>query len=283
MVKIVGGLGVPHTPHFPALVAQGDPLGREVDRLFTEVRCHLRELRPDLLLLFTSDHYNTFFVESIPIFSIGVAEEAAGPSDYPDLPRYDVRIDSEVARRLQAELVAAGFDVGMSQEFEFDHPVTVPLGLLCPEMDIPVVPVFINGLIPPLPAASRCFQLGKAVRAVLERENGGGRVAAVASGSFSLEIGGPRISETSHTGVPDPEWMSHVLRRLGKGEVPELVEDATSEQLTRAGNAGGELLDWIAMLGVIDAGPPVMLESQEAMGHSYGVWRSGDANGRAGQ
>jgi hypothetical protein len=77
--------------------------------------------------------------------------------------------------------------------------------------------------------------------------------------------------------------MSHVLRRLGKGEVPELVEDATSEHLTRAGNAGGELLDWITMLGVIDAGAPVMLESQESMGHSYGVWRSDDANGRAGQ
>lgn len=278
MVEIVGGVGVPHTPHFPALIAQGNPLGREVDRLFTEVRRHLRELRPDVLLLFTSDHYNVFFVESIPIFSIGVAEEAAGPSDYPDLPRFSARIDSELARALQVELVAAGFDVGMSQEFEFDHPVTVPLGLLCPEMDIPVVPVFINGLIPPLPAAARCFQLGKAVRGLLDREDGAGRVAAVASGSFSLEIGGPRISETSHTGVPDPEWMSQVLRRLGKGEIPELVEDATSEHLTRAGNAGGELLDWIAMLGVIDAGPPVMLESQESMGHSYGVWRTPSAS-----
>lgn len=275
-MEIVGGVGVPHTPHFPRLVQQGDPLGREVDRLFSAVRRHLRELRPDVLVLFTSDHYNIFFAESIPIFSVGVAEAADGPSDYPDLPRHRVPIPSELAKRLQAALVAADFDVGMSQEFEFDHPVTVPLGFLCPEMDIPVLPVFISALMPPLPSAARCFDLGKAVRGVLERESGGQRVLAVASGSFSLEIGGPRISETSHTGVPDPAWMRHVLGRLAEGEVDELVREATRDQLTRAGNASGEVLTWIAMLGLAGGGRPVMLEEQESLGHAYGVWQDKD-------
>lgn len=238
MARVVGGVGAPHTPHFPVLVQQATPLGLEVERLYREVRERLEAFQPDLLVFFTSDHYNVFFVESIPIFSIGVAESSHGPSDYPNLPSYDVPLAAELARPLQARLVEMGFDVGMSQEFEFDHPVTVPLGFLAPNMDIPVLPIFINGLIPPLPTAARCFELGRAIRTALEEQADDSRVVAIASGSFSLEIGGPRISQDSHTGVPDPAWMQHVLEQLEKGEVDELVEDATTEQLTKAGNAG---------------------------------------------
>ena len=65
------------------------------------------------------------------------------------------------------------------------------------------------------------------------------RVAIVASGSFSLEIGGPRISHGKRSGVPDPGWASSVLRRLEKAEVNELLNEATSDRLLKAGNIGG--------------------------------------------
>jgi hypothetical protein len=42
--------------------------------------------------------------------------------------------------------------------------------------------------------------------------------------------------------------------------------------MTRAGNAGGELLNWIAMLGVIGDQIPISLEPQPH-GHAFGVWR----------
>jgi hypothetical protein len=34
-----------------------------------------------VLVFFTADHYNIFFEECVPIFSIGVADAAAGASD----------------------------------------------------------------------------------------------------------------------------------------------------------------------------------------------------------
>ncbi len=273
MAQIVGAVGVPHTPHFPGIVARGEPPAAEIERLYGTVARHLHGMRPDVLVFFTCDHYNIFFVESLPIFSIGVADSAEGPSDYPELARYTVPMASPLARRIQEHAVRSGFDVGMSQEFEVDHPVTVPLHFLTPDMRVPIVPFFISGLMPPLPAASRCHALGQAVAEAVAEYPDATRVAAIASGSFSLEIGGPRINRQSHTGVPEPGWVSRVASLLGSGKVAELVAEATAEQLTEAGNAGGELLTWIAMLGMVGPAEPVFLETQTELGHAFGAWR----------
>ncbi len=140
-------------------------------------------------------------------------------------------------------------------------------------MNIPIVPIFINGLSPPLPAARRCFALGEMVRRAIENWPKDTRVAIVASGSFSLEIGGPRISHGKRSGVPDPDWASNVLTRLKRAEVNELLNEATSDRLMKAGNIGGELLNWIAMLGAIGPRRPRFIEPQIDHGHAYAVWR----------
>src|SRR3954447_13482530 len=126
MAEIVGGFGVPHNPHFPLWVADGAPAAAEIERMYGAVAEHLRRVRPDVLVFFTADHYNIFFEQCVPIFSIGVAEAAAGAeapagaSDYPELRRRLVPIAPELAKYVHAQTVRAGFDVGMSQEFEFD-------------------------------------------------------------------------------------------------------------------------------------------------------------------
>jgi protocatechuate 4,5-dioxygenase beta chain len=277
MGEVVGGAGVPHTPHFPGMVDRGDPLAPDLRRLYGAVAEHLRSLEPDVIVFFTCDHYNIFFIESLPIFSIGVAPSAWGPSDYHELPSYEIPIADGLARHIQQHAVRAGFDVGMSQEFEFDHPVTVPLHFLTPAMDVPIVPVFISGLMPPLPPAWRCQALGAVIREAVEALPDGRRVAVIASGSFSLEIGGPRMSAHSHTGVPDPEWAARILTRLAAGEVDLLVTEATEDRLTGAGNAAGELLTWIAMLGTVGARAPVFLEEQPDFGHAFGTWLVAEA------
>jgi protocatechuate 4,5-dioxygenase beta chain len=270
LAEIVGAFGVPHNPHFPLWVTNGAPLAGEIERLYGAVAEHLRRVHPDVLLFLTGDHYNVFWDACVPVFSIGVAESARGCSDYPELPPRKVRVDSSLARHLHAEAIRAGFDVGMSQEFALDHTFVAPLQLLGAE--VPIVPVWVNALIPPLPSAHRCHALGRALRAALESAPSGARVAVVASGSFSLEIGGPRISEESHTGVPDPAWAARVLALLGDAHVDELVAEATPERLARAGNAGGELLEWITMLGTFAPRRPAFLEAQPAFGHAYGAW-----------
>jgi aromatic ring-opening dioxygenase catalytic subunit (LigB family) len=279
MSEIVGAVAVPHTPHFPSAAEKDDELGRELRRLYGAVALHVKRLRPDVIVFVTADHYNNFFVTSIPIFSIGVGESATGPVDY-ELPQRKMPIDAHLARSLQTHLVKSGFDVGQTQEFRPDHPFTIPLNFVVEDVSVPIVPVFVSAFLRPLPTAERCYAFGKAIRAAVEQESGPQRVLVLATGSFSLEIGGPRMSATSHTGVPAPDWMDAILHYLEESDWDRLVAEATDEQLAQAGNAGGETLLWVTMLGALGAPqPPLFLEAQREWGHAYGVWATTSEKG----
>jgi hypothetical protein len=271
MAKIVGAFGVPHNPHFPSWSQEGHPLGAEIDRFYGAVTEQLRAVAPEAIVYFTSDHYNMFF-ESVPIFSIAVAPSASGPSDYPTIARRELPIASELARAVQRHAIAREFDLGMLQELEFDHTVVAPLHFLLPDREIPLVPVFISAFLRPIASARRCFALGHAIREAIEAADSPQRVAIIASGSFSVEIGGPRLAPDSHVGVPDPAWTERVVELLWAGGFEQLVAEATDEQLAEAGNAAAELLDWIAMLGMIDPSPPAFIETQPQFGHSFAAW-----------
>jgi protocatechuate 4,5-dioxygenase beta chain len=272
VAEIVGAVGVPHNPFSALLVAQDAEGAAEPRRLYGAVAERLHAMRPDTLIVFTTDHYNLFFELSVPIFCIGVAESASGPMDYPMLPRYDVALDAVLAKQIQTAVVGEDFDLGMSQEFELDHTITAPLGLMIPRMDIPLVPLWISSSMRPIPSARRCHALGAAIRRAVERSPLERRVAIVASGAFSFEVGGPRISEESHVGVPAPEWALRVTELLANGSVDQLVRETTAEQLAAAGNAAGEILNWIAMLGTFDARPASFIEAQQAEGHAFATW-----------
>jgi aromatic ring-opening dioxygenase catalytic subunit (LigB family) len=271
MAKIVGAFGVPHNPHFPSWSQEGHPLGAEIDRFYGAVAEQLRAVAPEAIVYFTSDHYNMFF-ESLPIFSIAVAPSASGPSDYPTIARRELPIAAELARAVQRHAIAREFDLGMLQELEFDHTVVAPLHFLLPDREIPLVPVFISAFLRPIASARRCYALGHAIREAIEAAELPQRVAIIASGSFSVEIGGPRLAPDSHVGVPDPAWTERVVELLRAGDFERLVTEATDEQLAEAGNAAAELLDWIAMLGMIDPAPPASIETQPQFGHSFAAW-----------
>jgi len=64
-----------------------------------------------------------------------------------------------------------------------------------------------------------------------------------------------------------------VHARLENAAVNDLLNEATSARMLQAGNVGGELLNWIALLGVIGERKPRFIESQLDHGHAYGVWR----------
>ena len=273
MAEIVGALGVPHNPFVALALARGDESAGEARRLYGALASELRAMNPDTIVIVTTDHYNLFFEVSVPIFAIGIAERAAGPCDYPQLPRVDVALDAQLAREIQASVVAEDFDVGASREPELDHTITAPLCSMLGTVEVALVPLYVSGSMHPLPTARRCFALGRAVRRAIERSPLARRVVVVGSGAFSFEVGGPRMSEDSHVGVPDTAWALHVTELLAAGEFDRVVAEATPAQLEAAGNASGELLDWLVMLGTFDARPPVFIEAQPAEGHAFAAWR----------
>src|SRR5438046_470083 len=96
---------------------------------------------------------------------------------------------------------------------------------------------------------------------------------AIGAGSFSLEIGGPKLKPGERTSGPDLAWSRRVHSRIEQAQFDELVAEATPEQMWNAGNIGGELLNWIALLGVVGRHKPHVILGQEKEGHAFAVCR----------
>ncbi len=275
MATYVGAFGVPHTPIFAqAVLAEG--AGSETGRLFAAVRGELERVAPDTIVMFNTDHLNTFFLDNLPMLAVGVTDSFWGPNDEPpNLPMQEVPSNPGLAAHIRRRGIADGFDLALAQSFQVDHSFVIPLHFLTPGMKVPVIPVFINGHVSPLPSARRVHALGRSVRAAIEGFPGTERVAIVGSGSFSLEVFGPRIAPGRNFGVPDTAWAEHVHACMRDGDIETLLREATEERMEAAGNVAGELLDWLAMLGAAGDGPASWIEPQTQFGHSYGVWRAG--------
>ena len=272
MAEIVGALGVPHTPFFPALVEREGP-NCDTAQFFAAVTKELTAMGPDLIVMYDTDHLNTFFFDNLPIFAMGVTDAFKGPSDEPRaVPIYTIKSRPDVAAHLRRTCIEGGFDLALTQQFTVDHSVVVPLHFMTPAMQVPVIPIFVSGHVPPLPSARRCYELGVAVKRAIESWHEPLRVVVIGSGSFSLEVFGPRIAPGKSDGVPDPEWAKRVCALLEQGAVKTLLAEATQDQLLRAGNVGGELLDWIAMLAAVGERRPKFVAPQMEQGHAYAAW-----------
>jgi hypothetical protein len=278
VAEIVGAFGVPHMPGSPGLALR-EP-DSEVARLFQAVREHTDAVDPDLLVLFDTDHFATFFLHNMPTFAVGVAQQTMGPGtdDWPGLSCYydHVPMDEPLARHLHAFGLGDGFDLAVSQEFIVDHSVIVPLHFLNGDgqtMKRPMVPVWVNGIAPPLPLAKRCYALGGMVRRAVESWPQTLRVGIVASGAISGDIGGPTAYDGQPFGPPDTEWVKQVVGRMEKGEIDQLLEEATQERILAAGNVTGEMLNWVALLGAVGGHKPSFIEPHVSGGNAYAAWR----------
>lgn len=273
MAEIVGALGVPHTPFFPFFVERDGP-DCETARYFGALRNALQAMKPDVLVIFDTDHLNTFFFDSLPIFAIGVTDSFTGACDEVwSTPPYTVKSLPDFASHLHRHCVGAGYDLSVTQKFSVDHSIIVPLHFLTPAMRIPVVPVFISGHVPPLPSAARCYELGRTLREAIKNFAQPLRVMTMGSGSFSLEVWGPRLKIGFGDGVPDADWVTRVCGLLEVGDVDTLIAEATPEKFQEAGNVAGELLNWIAMLGTVGAKAAASVTPQMTNGHAYAVWQ----------
>jgi aromatic ring-opening dioxygenase catalytic subunit (LigB family) len=271
MAELVAAVGVPHSPHYPKQFPKDG--AEDTPRIFRAVKAELDAARPDAIVIVANDHFNTFFLNNFPTFALGVAESSYGPNDH-TMPRHDLTVDFELATHLLKAGVSDGFDFSMVQEFGIDHAMLVPLYYLTDAVKTPVVPLWVNAFVKPLPAAQRCYALGKMLKAAIASLPRSLRVAVVATGSFSLEIAGPMVDPGSRHGVPDMGWSKHVHRRIQNAEIGELVAEATAERMAKAGNIGGELLNWIVMLGTVgNSKPRYLADHDDIDGHAFAAWR----------
>lgn len=149
--------------HSPLLNLPGPPrdLLDDVEAGIAQAREFVTAYDPELVVVFSPDHYNGFFYKVMPPFCIGL--QANGVGDYGTyagaLPVAEVS-----AGQCAKAILGAGIDIAVSASMDVDHGTVQPLEkLFGSATSRPLIPIFINAVAEPLGPLHRCRALGTAV------------------------------------------------------------------------------------------------------------------------
>src|SRR5258705_4192114 len=258
MAKLVEFLGISHSPNFPVQSAEPNPGPAIVEaaRDYQLMRQRMAGTNPDVLIVIASDHLNQFFMDNMPEFLIGTAPRAEGPFPHEmrtfGIVSYRADVEVDVAKSMLQLAPKMDVDFSFSDEFRIDHAFPVPLNFIRPEMDLPIVPIFTNVMAPPVPPAQRFFEVGKALRKIINELPSNKRVGVLSSGHLAIEIGGPKEGRSSS----DPEFDRRMMNLVGRGDVENVIEEATSDRLMASGNVTPGFLNFVLLMGLADGKAP---------------------------
>lgn len=230
------------------------PQAAEWKRKVEAYRETLTATEPDLLVMIGADHFHQFFADNYPTFLIG-KQPRYDATFYNEerefsIPKYVLDGDEDLSGFMFQGLLDRGFDFSISHELKIDHSIICPIITTRPQADLPVVPIYTNIFAPPLPSPKRFWDLGRAIRSIIDEYPSDKKIAAIGSGHLSLELGGPR--QFGETG-PDPVFDRKAIDWLASGDIEAILENVTHESMTGAGNATHGFMDLILMMGI--AGP----------------------------
>jgi protocatechuate 4,5-dioxygenase beta chain len=225
---------------------QEEPYWKPFFSAFGPAREWLARMKPDAVVVVYNDHGLQFFLDKMPTFAVGAADEYRNADEgwgLPMLPPF--RGDSALSWHLIESLVADEFDIASCQEVLVDHAFTVPLQLLWPSgCTLPTVPVLVNTVQSPLPSPARCLKFGRALGRAIASWPADARVLVVGTGGLSHQLDGPRAGFVN----PDFDRLCMVKivdepEALGAYSIREIVE--------LAGTQGAELVNWIVARGAL--------------------------------
>lgn len=249
MARIIGGLGISHTP---SMGLEYDRAGGKTEGFdnawrpwFDGTRPVLdlvRDLRLDHLVVVYNDHLNYFTLENYPTIALGIGhsfrqlDEGWGLRDLPDLTG-----DYRWGIHLSEQLVQHDFDIAVCQDLGIDHGIFSWFPYIAERFeDLPVTPIAINMIREPLPRAVRMAALGAALREAIESYRSDERVLVVATGGMSHQISGARF------GIANADLDRWFLDRLPR-HLDELVRIDIREYMRLGGTEAAELALWLVM------------------------------------
>ncbi|WP_431236840.1 3-carboxyethylcatechol 2,3-dioxygenase [Mycolicibacterium aichiense] len=260
----------------------------DINARLSETRQFVEEFDPELVVIFSPDHYNGFFYRLMPPFCIGTA--AAGVGDYGTYAG-PLNVPAGLANEMAAAVWDAGVDVSLSAAMDVDHGTVQPLEVLFGSENLhaaslPVIPVFINSVATPLGPLKRTRALGSAIGGFLGALDK--RVLVVGSGGLSHDppvptlatappaaleriVGGAPMStdgrtarqeaviaaayEFAHGESPlqplNPDWDRALLDLIDTNRLAE-VDGWTNDWIAReAGNSAHEIRTWVAAFAAL--------------------------------
>ncbi len=250
MAEIVCTLALAHAPGLTGWLDMApEDQQKGLKDGYAEMGRILRAAKPDVILGFSNDHILNLPLDNTPDFCIGTAAEWHGPApwfkDWLAIGDYTVGGNPDVARTLVRELDRRGVAFAFRDDLLFDDNFSVPLTMLTPDYDIPLVPVHMNCVVPPCPTAAHCFDVGRQVAEVVrETLPAGMRVALMGTGGMSHDPGGKRYFQI------DEAFDRWFLELIAQGEAERALAECTFDRLKEAGDGGTpELLAWFVPWG----------------------------------
>jgi protocatechuate 4,5-dioxygenase beta chain len=249
MARIIGGVGTTHVPSIGGAIAgrkQSDPYWKPFFDGFHAVHKWLARAKPDIAVVFSNDHGLNFFLDKLPTFAVGAANEYRNEDEGWGIPvTHAATGNAALSWHIINGLVGDGFDITMCQEMLVDHAITIPLQLMWPEGKWPaIVPVSINTVQHPLPSMARCFALGRSVGRALETWPEDVSVVVIGTGGLSHQLDGERA------GFINKDFDAICMDQLTAD--PEALTRYTIPQVVElAGAQGVEFLNWMAMRGAL--------------------------------
>jgi len=252
MATIVGGLATSHVPSIGGAIAKGlqnDPYWKPFFDAFVPVRQWLGDTKPDAVVVIYNDHGLNFFLDAMPTFAVGAAEQYENADEGWGLPVHKpYRGDPALSWGIIDGVFAEDFDLVTCQEMKVDHAFVVPMQLIWPDdsgaRPVPAVPITINSIQHPLPSPKRCYALGQAIGRAIDAFDRDARVLVVATGGLSHQLDGTRA------GLINKEFDLWCMDKI-VNDPEALAALSTMEIIEKAGSQGVELLCWIAMRGAL--------------------------------
>ena len=250
MASIIGGVASTHVPAIGKAIAekkQNDPYWKPFFQGFDYVHGWLAREKPDVAVIFYNDHGLNFFLDKLPTFAVGAADEYGNEDEGWGIPvARAVPGDPELSWHLINALVADDFDITMCQQMLIDHAVTIPMALMWPGEAWPVkiVPVSINTVQHPLPSLARCLSLGRSIGRALQSYPRDLRVMIVGTGGLSHQLDGTRA------GFINKDFDQLCLDKIAD-DPDALTSYSIHDWVELAGAQGVEFLNWMAMRGAL--------------------------------
>lgn len=243
-------------------LGQQQKLRQDAEKAFALLRADLEAAQPDVLIVVANDQFVNFFFNVIPTFFVTLADEVKGQFTQ---HHFQYKNHKELGRAILRAGLEKGIDFAFGEYVELQHTQTVPLYFLLPEAKIPILPIYVNTWVDPIPTPRRCYQVGELIRAVADARSE--RVAILATGGLSHFPGSPRIGEI------DTEFDHQLLEimRQGKGRA---LADYSLEQLLQAGDS--EFLNWMVALGTVQdakAASTAYMPDLVATGWGFASWK----------
>lgn len=256
MAKLIGAVTTSHVPSIGIAMDQNitnDPYWKPLFDGYMPAKKIVEALRPDITIVVYNDHGLEVFLDRVPTFGVGAAEEyKIGDEGWGQRPIPSFRGDTEFSWHLIEHLVAQEFDVTMFQELSVDHGFTVPMSIFfgdrngqVEEWPTKVVPITVNTIQFPLPQPARCFKLGQAIRRAIDAYPEDARVLIMGTGGMSHQLQGER------SGFMMPPFDRMFLKNYREDPMA-LTRIPLGEYMKGAGHEGAELIMWLVARGALN-------------------------------